>query len=125
VVLVEEWRQAVGRVNRGLPAGTMEAGEDVETAARRELAEETGHEAAGVERLTAVEPANGVANSVHHYVVARGCEPTAERDLDDNESIRVAVDGHDALLADAVAGRLRDGRAVVGLLLHAARSGGL
>jgi ADP-ribose pyrophosphatase len=102
----------------------VEPGEDVETAARRELAEETGHEAASVDRLLTVEPANGVANSVHHHVVARGCEPTTDRDLDDNESIRVAVDDHDALLADAAAGRLRDGRAVTGLLVHAARSRG-
>src|SRR6056297_367626 len=43
VVVIDEWRQAVKRVNRSLPAGSIEADdEDRETAARRELAEETG-----------------------------------------------------------------------------------
>src|SRR6056297_3515975 len=38
VVVIEEWRQAVGRVSRGLPAGTTEeTDDDLATAARREL----------------------------------------------------------------------------------------
>src|SRR6056297_3780549 len=47
VVVIDEWRQAVGRVNRGLPAGTVEPedADDLERAAARELAEETGYEA--------------------------------------------------------------------------------
>jgi ADP-ribose pyrophosphatase len=121
VVVIEEWRQAVGRVNRGLPAGSMERGEDVEAAARRELAEETGYEAASIEALVTVEPSNGIANSVHHHVVARGCTPTAERALDHNESIRVDTAAYDDLVAAAVAGDLRDGRAVLALLVHASR----
>jgi ADP-ribose pyrophosphatase len=116
VVLVEEWRQAVGRVNRGLPAGTTEPhDDDLATAARRELREETGHEAAAVTYLCTVEPANGIANSVHHYFVAEGCEPTADQDLDFNESIRVAVADYDEVLTAALDGQLRDGRAVLGL----------
>src|SRR6056297_3474415 len=47
VVVIDEWRQAVDRVNRGLPAGTVEPedADDLERAAARELAEETGYEA--------------------------------------------------------------------------------
>ncbi|MFC6824116.1 NUDIX hydrolase [Halopelagius fulvigenes] len=116
VVVIEEWRQAVGRVSRGLPAGTVEPeDDDVTVAARRELAEETGYEADEVERLCTVEPANGLLDSVHHFFVARDCEPTAEQELDFNESIRVSVEAYDELLAAAVDGELRDGRAVVGL----------
>jgi ADP-ribose pyrophosphatase len=117
VVVIDEWRQAVGRVNRGLPAGSVDPDDDdVAAAARRELREETGYEAESVERRRSVEPSNGIANSVHHHVVARGCRPTAERDLDDNESIRVDTVPYDDLLAAAVGGDLRDGRAVVGVL---------
>jgi len=117
VVVIDEWRQAVGRVNRGLPAGSVEPDdEDVAAAARRELAEETGYEAETVERRRSREPTNGVANSVHHHVVARGCEPTAERDLDGDESIRVDTVAYDDLLGAAIEGDLRDGRAVLGVL---------
>ena len=119
VVLVEEWRQAVGRVNRGLPAGSLEPDDDdVEAAARRELEEETGYEAGEMEYLGAVEPSNGLLNSVHHHFVARDCDPTGERNLDFNESIRVAVEEYDDLLAAALDGDLRDGRTLAGVLRY-------
>ena len=119
VVVIEEWRQAVGRVNRGLPAGTLEAGEDPATAAHRELAEETGHEAGDIEPLTTVEPANGFADSVFHYFVARGCEPTADQTLDYNESIRVDTAAFDDLREAARTDDLRDGRTMLAVLYYA------
>jgi len=118
VVLVEEWRQAVKRVNRGLPAGGVEGDEDVETAARRELAEETGYEAGDVAHIAALEPANGVSDIVFHYVFATGCEPTAERDLDFNESIRVETTAYDELLAAVHEGRVRDGRTAMAVFQY-------
>ncbi|MFB6146812.1 MAG: NUDIX hydrolase [Halobacteriaceae archaeon] len=125
VVLVEEWRQAVDRVNCGLPAGTVEADdEDLTAAARRELAEETGYDAETVEPLVAVEPANGVADSRHHHFVARGCAPTATRDLDADESIRVTTRPFEAFREQVLAGEVADGRATLAVSLYAARGGG-
>ena len=119
VVLIEEWRQAVGRVNRGLPAGNLESGEDPEAAAHRELAEETGHEAGGLTHLTSVEPANGFADALFHYYVAHDCEPTADQELDYNESIRVTTASFTSLLAAAREGDLRDGRSMLAVLYYA------
>ena len=120
VVVIEEWRQAVKRVNRGLPAGSVEPEDDAPAdAVHRELAEETGYEAGSIEHLTSVEPANGFADAVFHYFVARECEPTAERDLDYNESIRVDTTTVEDLVADVREGRLRDGRAALGVLYYA------
>lgn len=129
VVVIEEWRQAVGRVNRGLPAGGVEV-EDVEAedvaeldpvdndsdlkaAAARELAEETGYEAGSFEHLISVEPTNGIANSVHHHFLALDCEPTAAQDLDHNESIRVGTSAYADLRDAVLAGDIRDGRTAI------------
>jgi ADP-ribose pyrophosphatase len=119
VVVIEEWRQAVGRVSRGLPAGTTEPDDaDLAAAAHRELAEETGYEAASMEPLVSAEPINGVANAVHHYFIAHGCTPTAEQELDFNESIRVSTTGYDGLVEEALGGGIRDGRTLLGLFAY-------
>jgi ADP-ribose pyrophosphatase len=121
VVVIDEWRQPVKRVNRGLPAGSIEAEDaDRKTAARRELAEETGYEAGTVEHLTTVEPANGFADSVFHYFVAHECEPTAEQDLDDNETISVGTTTLDALVGAVREDDLRDGRSALPVLYYQA-----
>jgi len=120
VVVIEEWRQAVKRVNRALPAGSMEASDDEPRAAvARELREETGYEAETVSHLYTAEPANGYADSVFHYFLAEGCEPTAQQDLDFNESIRVETAAFDDLLESVRAGDLRDGRSAVGIMYYA------
>jgi ADP-ribose pyrophosphatase len=119
VVVIEEWRQAVKRVNRGLPAGSMEGEEDPERAVRRELEEETGYLAGDVSHLTTVEPTNGFADAVFHYYVATDCEPSGEQQLDYNESIRVDTTTFDDLLAAARADDLRDGRTMLGVCYYA------
>lgn len=119
VVVIDQWRHAVERVNRSLPAGSLEADdEDLEAAARRELTEETGYEAGTVEHLTSVEPANGISDSLFHYFVAHGCEPTADPDLEANESIRVDTTTFDDLLVAAREGEFRDGRSAMGVLYY-------
>jgi len=120
VVVIEEWRQAVKRVNRALPAGSMEESDaEPRVAVSRELREETGYEAESVRHLYTAEPANGYADSVFHYFLAEGCEPTAQQDLDFNESIRVETTAFEELLESVRKGDLRDGRSAVGIMYYA------
>jgi len=119
VVVIDEWRHAVSRRNRGLPAGSMEPGEGPEQAVHRELREETGYETGEIERLCALEPANGFSDAYFHYYVARGCEPAGGQSLDTDESIEVTTTSFEELLESVRAGELRDGRAANGILYYA------
>ena len=120
VVVIDEWRHPVRRVNRGLPAGGLEPDDDDPAdAVARELEEETGYEPGSVERLTTVEPANGILDSVFYYFVARDCTPTGQQNLDYNEDIRVDTTTFDDLVAAARTHDLRDGRTMLGVLYYA------
>lgn len=119
VVVIDEWRHAVKRQNRGLPAGSLEAGEDREEGARRELREETGYEAGEVTYLGGFEPANGFSDAYFHYYVARDCEQASEQSLDVDETIDVSTTEFEDLLAAVRAGELEDGRTVTAILHYA------
>ena len=119
VVTIDEWRHAVKRENHGLPAGSMEATEEPERAVRRELREETGYEAGEIEHLETFEPANGYCNSTFHYYVAHGCEPTAEQELDTDETIDVSTTTFEELLGAVRDGKLQDGRSATGIMYYA------
>ncbi len=123
VVVIREWRQAVDRVNYGLPAGGLEDDDtDLRAAARRELREETGYEAGALEEIATYEPANGLFDSVFHYVVAHGCEPNSAQSLDENESIAVETTTFEELRGRAAVGDLRDGRSALAVLQYAVQT---
>lgn len=125
VVTIEEWRQAVQRCSLGIPVGGVEPTDDgLGAAARRELGEETGYEAETLDPLCTVEPVNGLADSVLHLFVARGCRPASDQRLDHDETIRVRERSYDDLKGAVLEGEIRDARPVLAVSYYELVGGG-
>jgi ADP-ribose pyrophosphatase len=72
VLAVRQYRPALERYTIELPSGMVDPGETADAAARRELREETGYEAAELEPLGPLTVDNGrIGNRIWHFV-ARG-----------------------------------------------------
>jgi len=116
VVLVRQWRHAVGRATWELPAGTCDvAGEAHEATAARELVEETGLAAATWTLLATAPLTPGYSTEVMHFFAAGDLSPVAGH-ADEDEVVEVG-----RFDADALAGLLRDGeldvKTIAGLAL--------
>ena len=81
VILVRQYRHAIGRSTWELPAGSLKPGEDVLAAARRECQEEIGMVAERLEALGSFFPTPGYCDEEMHFFLADGLR--APRDGDD------------------------------------------
>ncbi len=70
VVMLRQFRPALGRYIFELPAGTIDPQEKPLTCAKRELKEETGYEAKKYKKLGAIYPVAGYSNEVIHIYKA-------------------------------------------------------
>lgn len=116
LLLVEQYRIPIGRRVIEPPAGLVgdvvgEEDEALETAARRELLEETGYEASQLELVTIGPPSAGLASEIVAFFVARGLTKVHDGGGDDSEEIVV----HSVPLGEA--DRWLDARAAEGALI--------
>ena len=123
VLLVRQWRHAVGRALLEIPAGTLDrdaAGviEDHAGAAARELEEETGYRAATWRYLGSFFTAPGFTNELMHLYLATGLTAAHADRLGPDEDERLELEA--LPLPDAVAmaerGEIADAKSIVGLL---------
>ena len=115
LLLVRQYRAAVGDWTYEIPAGRLEAGEEPESAARRELEEETGLRARSIDHLQTILPAPGFASERLYIFVAREFEAAGADALscDPDEEIEVAW----LSLDEVIAGASQDAKTLVAALL--------
>lgn len=84
VILIRQYRHAAGGFLWEVPAGTLDAGEEPETCARRELEEEAGVRAVQMTKLGAILTTPGFCDEVIHiYLAQELSEVPAHRDADE------------------------------------------
>jgi 8-oxo-dGTP pyrophosphatase MutT (NUDIX family) len=89
VVFIRQYRHGIRRTVLEIPGGLLEAGESAETAADRELREETGFAAGCLRYLARLMP-NPALNDAHcHVVLAEDCRQVGEPTPDAFERIEL------------------------------------
>jgi ADP-ribose pyrophosphatase len=119
ILMVRQWRYAIGRETLEIPAGKADSGEDIDACARRELLEETGYNAERLIPVFSYFPAIGYSNEVIRIYAAAGLGRSPDAH-DDHEIAKIEVIELDQvydLVADHV---IRDGKTVIGLSLFRA-----
>jgi len=119
VLLVRQFRPPARQVLTEIPAGLLDvAGEDPLSCAARELFEETGFRHEAIEFLGGCYPSAGATDEYIHLFRARTArEPEGEPEL----GIEVVHEPVGRMVGAARAGRIRDAKTALALLLAADR----
>ncbi len=120
VVLVRQYRHAVGREIWELPAGGVETGEAPEAAAARECEEEIGETPEQVQRLGGFYPSPGFCSEEMIFFRVTGLRPPAPDSPhrpDDDERIEARAFTRDEARAMLARGEIVDLKTAYGLTL--------
>lgn len=111
VTLVRQYRYPIGRLLLELPAGKLDAGEDHQPAAVRELSEETGLEAEEWTYLGCMLASPGFCDETLYMYLARGLTQRAQH-LDEDEFLNVVTMPFDELVRQVMDGTITDAKTV-------------
>ncbi len=115
IYLVRQYRVALDRVTVEIPAGKLDPGEDPLCAAQRELAEETGLEAASMARILTIATSVGFSDELIHLYLATGLTRGASHP-DEDEFLNVDVVPVGEFVDAVLDGQVEDAKTVVGAL---------
>ena len=116
VVLIKQYRHAIGDYIWEIPAGTLDPNETVIECAKRELIEETGYSAHVWQKLGEITPVPGYSDERIHLFLASELV-TAKQNLERDELLYV----HEVRFKDAMdmiyKGEIQDSKTICGLFM--------
>ena len=116
VLMVRQYRYAVGETLLEAPAGIVEEGEDPDQTAQRELQEEVGRIAGNLRKLGEFWATPGFCNELMHAYVARDLRHS-DLPADEDEDITVVPVPMAEALDMVRNGQIRDAKTIAALLL--------
>ncbi len=118
VVFVRQYRHAVGNFFIELPAGNFDpAKESAESAAIRELQEETGYVAENVRKIATLYDKPSKDTNQIHLFIAENVIPTGEQSFDITEDIEVILIPVESVLEKVAQGEISVAGTVAALFL--------
>jgi ADP-ribose pyrophosphatase len=117
VLLVRQYREALGKELLEIPAGGIDEGESPEAAVLREMQEETGYRPGKMVRLGGVYTTPGFCNEYLHLYLATNLTP-ARLYAEDTAGIEVVPVPLADIPALVASGKIEDSKSVAGLLYY-------
>ena len=115
IALIKQFRYAAGSEFIELPAGKLDAGEDPEECALRELEEEIGYRANKIKFLANIHPAIGFTNEIMGVFLAENLEKT-EHNRDNDEFLELVPTTLTEALNLVWENKITDVKSIIGLL---------
>jgi len=123
VLLIRQYRYVAGRMTWEMPTGGVHAGESLEEAAQRELAEEIGYRAGRLTSISTYHTSKSVLDETAHLFLGEGMERLA-LPPDETEFIEVRAFPFAEVLRMVLAGEILDSMTIIAVLLAARRRDG-
>ncbi len=114
VILIRQYRHAVGGYIYEIPAGKLHPGEDPRECAQRELEEETGFKAGQLQHVTSVYTTPGFTDEVIHIYKATQLQK-GKQNLGADEVLALAEFPLEKAIALIREGVIKDAKTIVGL----------
>ncbi len=122
LVMVRQYRNALERETIEIPAGGINSGEDMRSAALRELEEETGYKAGKFEFLLSIRTTVAFCNELIDIYLAEDLEE-GEQNLDEDEYLEIVEYPLSELLEMIDKGIIQDSKTVSALLAYSRKRG--
>ena len=116
IIMVRQYRHAVGKALLEIPAGKLDRGEIPEQCAARELEEETGYASIQLRSLTSVWTAPGFSNEIIHIYVAENLQEKVQN-LDEDEFLHIEIYSKEELRQMIQDGSISDSKTIIGLCM--------